>query len=152
MPKITLRCVEERGKLRIRFHSFINDEGKIFSNVYNNTYNCRFPKNIRERGLFYEIPDTDISLIQKGDKAPYYSVKKQNIKIIRDESMFDRLKVYPVEECVICMASKPDTIFFPCGHLCCCSDCYGHLKKSSYSSCSCPLCRRKVEQIKINKD
>jgi hypothetical protein len=147
MAKITLRCVDEGGKLRIRFHSFMNNEGKIFSNVYNNTYNCRFPKNIRQRGMFYEIPDTDISLIQKPDRAPYYSVKKKNIKIIRDETMFDRLKVYPVDECVICLASKPDTIFFPCGHLCCCNRCYGHL-----TSRRCPLCRRTVEQIKINKD
>ena len=144
MSKITLRCVKDGGKLRIRFHSFTNDEGKVFGNVYNNSYNCRFPKNIREEGLFYEIPDSGISLV-KGNRAPFYSIKKDKIKIIRDESIFERLKVYAVEECVICLDAKPNTIFFPCGHLCCCNECYGHIKNGP-----CPLCRRNIEQIKLN--
>ena len=34
----------DKSKLRIRFYSFTNEDGKVFTNVYNNNYNCRFPK------------------------------------------------------------------------------------------------------------
>ena len=51
---IILECITEKNKLRIRFNSFIDEEGKVFTNVYNNLYNCQFPKNIRENGKFYE--------------------------------------------------------------------------------------------------
>ena len=103
MSKITLRCIKDGGRLRIRFHSFTNDEGKVFTNVYNNKYNCRFPKKIRKEGLFYEIPDNDMSLVNSGNRDPFYSVKKSNIKILHDISIFDNLKIFAVDECVICL-------------------------------------------------
>ena len=39
MGKIILKCVTEKRKLRIKFHCYINDEGKEYRNVYNNKYN-----------------------------------------------------------------------------------------------------------------
>ena len=32
----------EKNKLRVKFHSYVNVEGKRFTNAYNNNYNCRF--------------------------------------------------------------------------------------------------------------
>ena len=39
MGKIILKCVTEKRKLRIKFHCYINAEGKEYRNVYNNKYN-----------------------------------------------------------------------------------------------------------------
>ena len=77
--KITLICIKEKNKLRIRFLNFIDTEGKIFTNVYNNEYNCRFPRNLREEGRMFEIPSSDIKLNAKEGKTPYYIVSKKKI-------------------------------------------------------------------------
>uniref|UniRef100_A0A8C3D1Q8 Leucine rich repeat and sterile alpha motif containing 1 n=1 Tax=Corvus moneduloides TaxID=1196302 RepID=A0A8C3D1Q8_CORMO len=42
-------------------------------------------------------------------------------------------------ECVVCMEQEPQTIFLPCGHVCCCQGCCERLH-------SCPLCRRDIAQ------
>lgn len=42
-------------------------------------------------------------------------------------------------ECVVCMEQEPQTIFLPCGHVCCCQRCCERLH-------SCPLCRRDIAQ------
>jgi hypothetical protein len=81
--KITLRCVRESGKLRIRFHSYTNAENKEFTNVYNNDYNCQFPKAIREEGKFYEVGPHDMVIVNgNGTKSPFYRIKTGNIKIV----------------------------------------------------------------------
>eukprot|EP01040_Poterioochromonas_malhamensis_P014910 gene14910-16596_t len=80
--KITLRCVRESGKLRIRFHSFTNAEGKEFTNVYSNDYNCQFPRDIREEGKFYEVGRDDIALVAGGGRQPFYRIKAGNIRVV----------------------------------------------------------------------
>lgn len=42
-------------------------------------------------------------------------------------------------ECVVCMEQEPQTIFLPCGHVCCCQGCCERLH-------SCPLCRQDIAQ------
>ena len=39
---IILECIKDKNKLRIRFNSFIDSEGKVFTNVYNNMYNVNY--------------------------------------------------------------------------------------------------------------
>ena len=63
---IILECVLEKKKLRIKFHSFVDEEGKIFTNVYDNSYNCQFPKDIRSNGRFFSIPNDDMYLNDDG--------------------------------------------------------------------------------------
>ena len=75
MSKITLQCVKDRGKLRIRFFSFTNEEGTVFTNVYNNAYNCKFPRKMRKEGLFYEIGADDIKLVSSNNRAPFYPLE-----------------------------------------------------------------------------
>lgn len=82
---IILQCVAKGGKLRIRFHSYIDEEGKIFSNVYDNSYNCQFPRAIRQEGRFFEIPDHDMCLHDSTASSPFYRVKKNNIRILSEE-------------------------------------------------------------------
>ena len=53
---IILYCIKEGSKLRVKFHSFINYEDKKFTNIYNNGYNYKFPKGIRQVGNYYKVP------------------------------------------------------------------------------------------------
>lgn len=86
MSRIILQCVAEGSKLRIRFHSYKNDEGKIFTNVYDNTFNCQFPRAIRAEGRYYEIGDSDLVLVGgEGGKSPFYRVSKNNIRVLTRE-------------------------------------------------------------------
>lgn len=170
--KITLHCVRQKGKLRIRFHSYTNNEGKCYTNVYNNNYNCQFPREIRNEGWFYEIGKDDLMLVAADGKQPFYRVKKNNIKVLAtgpqaterhpDPSSVTSLttpmmnrqppkkpeQVFEVSECVICLEAVPDQIFIPCAHLCTCAGCYQQLKRAKPS---CPLCRRAVTNAILNE-
>lgn len=42
--------------------------------------------------------------------------------------------------CVICLVEKYNSVFVPCGHMCCCVHCGAQLTQ-------CPLCRRRVDQL-----
>ncbi|RYY83669.1 RING-HC finger protein [archaeon] len=170
--KITLECVAVRGKLRIRFHGYTNAEGKTYHNVYNNTYNCQFPKAIRKEGRYYEIPSSDLTFAGGNGKTPFYRVKGNNIKVLTggpntpvvaddDSSTFGLTPVssrstvsvarpehvFEVTECVICLEGAPQEIFVPCGHLCTCSGCYQQMKRNK---AVCPLCRRAVLNTVLN--
>ena len=54
---IILKCIKERNKLRIKFYKYIDVDGVEHYNVYDNSYNCQFPRNIRLEGQYYKIPD-----------------------------------------------------------------------------------------------
>lgn len=43
-------------------------------------------------------------------------------------------------ECVVCMDSQCDIIFFPCGHLCCCAIC------TEMITSECPMCRSEISR------
>lgn len=146
MSRVILKCIRVGGRLRVRFDYFINEEGIVYENVYDNTYNCRFPRNIREEGLQYEIPDVDISL-SRNRGVPFYNIKTPNIKIIKPnmEELLQNLKVFEIPTCVICMESESSKTFFPCGHKCTCQDCCELLCSSKYCP-KCPLCRRTIDE------
>ncbi|XP_017241729.1 E3 ubiquitin-protein ligase SP1 isoform X3 [Daucus carota subsp. sativus] len=42
--------------------------------------------------------------------------------------------------CVICLEQNYNSVFVPCGHMCCCTGCASHLT-------SCPLCRKRIDQV-----
>lgn len=46
--------------------------------------------------------------------------------------------------CVICLEMRHDTIFEPCGHLCCCRSCARQLHKDGRRSL-CPNCRQEIK-------
>lgn len=142
-PYIILQCVSYERKLRIRFHSYVCENGKCYNNAYCNSYNCRFPKNIRQEGRFYEIPADDLSLSSSGT-APFYIVKKANIQILEAEEAFgfvEKELIYSAETCVICLDEKTEVVFMPCGHACCCKECFDIL---SIGNKLCPLCRKVI--------
>ncbi|KAI4301297.1 hypothetical protein L6164_034589 [Bauhinia variegata] len=56
--------------------------------------------------------------------------------ILADGNKKDRLP----DLCVICLEQDYNAVFVPCGHMCCCTACSSHLT-------SCPLCRRRIDQV-----
>lgn len=144
MSKIILKCILEKRKLRIKFHRFINEEGKIFNNAYNNNYNCQFPKDIRVEGRFFEIGENDLTTVINRGK-PFYRVNKKSIKILENyidsELNLENLKIYTVDECVVCYCEKPTVIMIPCGHQCTCVECFEII---SQDKSKCPLCRKNI--------
>ena len=44
-------------------------------------------------------------------------------------------KSKPVNVCSVCLTNKYDTVFIPCGHVCCCSECAPRCNNI------CPICR-----------
>ena len=144
MSKIIIKCVKEKNKLRIRFHSYFDSEGKEYRNAYNNKYNCKFPKDIRVEGRFYQIGENDLNTVISRGK-PFYCVSNKNIEILDNyldpEFDINKIKVYTLEECVICMNESPNIIFLPCGHQCTCKTCCDIISDAHKS---CPLCKKLI--------
>lgn len=54
-----------------------------------------------------------------------------------EENYIQRMNI---TECVVCMDSQCDIIFFPCGHLCCCAIC------TEMITSECPMCRSEINR------
>jgi hypothetical protein len=131
---VKLICIREySGKLRIRFHSYIDEDKKEYFNVYNNNLNCRFPREIREEGKMYIIPEENVKMSENNGKAPYYIVNTKNMEII---DFTENITKYIETECVICIEQKDLMLYIPCGHVGVCGDCDKYLKQRQ-----CPICR-----------
>lgn len=133
MDLVTLKCIKENGRLRI----------KIISPGYASLANCQFPKNIRVENQEYTVPSSDITMADTKGQF-FYRIKKNNIKIINN---IKNLIVYgeDLTECAVCMESEYDyVIFVPCGHMATCTTCAPQLKE-------CCLCRALIRQC-ITKD
>jgi hypothetical protein len=154
---IILKCVLEKSKLRIKFQYFVNDQNQVYSNVYNNDYNCRFPKDIRKEGTYYKVNDRDISLSGIGIK-PFYTIKKTNIVVMQPEELreilnppkvdLSQIKIFDAGECVICLSSHSTVVFLPCAHRCVCSDCSSGIKTMGNT---CPVCRTRIQQSIVSE-
>ena len=48
--------------------------------------------------------------------------------------------------CCFCLSNPPKITFAPCGHQCCCQECYDKNKNSNNLK-NCPICRRPIESI-----
>ncbi len=149
-PLVTLKCVKEKSRLRI----------KIITPGYIQGANCQFPKDIRVDGREYTVPRQDVVMADTRGKF-FYRIKKNNIKIVETHSNAeivskDSLTVYSNNgdddaiECSICMEGLNDdpslvfVIFVPCGHYCCCQGCGKSLK-------TCCMCRADI-RLQITKD
>jgi len=144
MSYAILRCVKEGGKLRVRIETFVGEDGTETHGVYNNKFNCQFPRNIRQEGRRFRVDSQSIKLADGA--SPFYRIlKKDAIQILADAPEdFSNVKIYSgdLEECAICYDNPPNTVFVPCGHLHCCLSCYEMLPKQQ-----CPICRQKIEKF-----
>jgi hypothetical protein len=149
---IILKCVKENSKLRVKFHCFINSDNQQYTNVYNNNYNCKFPKDIRRVGAYYKVNDGDITLSALKEK-PFYSIKRTNIVTMTETEInnllhpptvdISSIQIFDAGECVICLSSESAIVFLPCAHRCVCSGCNASLKNMRYN---CPVCRRDIKE------
>ena len=80
MSHIILKCVREGSKIRVKFHTYVAEDGKRYSDAYNNNYNCRFRKDLREVGKYYKILPQDLKITNRGNSVPFYSVKSTNVQ------------------------------------------------------------------------
>ena len=46
--------------------------------------------------------------------------------------------------CCYCLTNPPKIIFAPCGHKCCCKECYD---RNNHNVNNCPICRRPVQSV-----
>ena len=91
---IILECIKDKNKLRIRFNCFVDNEGKIFTNVYNNEYNYAYPKISIEfiiRSFKNDILNNH--LICKNIKLIYDNnkININNIKDLIDDDKLNKL-------------------------------------------------------------
>lgn len=136
---VELICVKEGSKLRIRITAYITDEGERYEGVYNNSFNCRFPRDLRSEGRVYRVPDSNVRLMGGGRVARYYGIKATDMVIVQQSHTAQ--KVWEVsKECVICMNAPSSTVFVPCGHFCCCGECCASLK-------DCCICRASIQEL-----
>lgn len=156
---IILKCVYEQSKLRIKFHCFINSENVVYTNVYNNNYNCMFPKDIRRSGAYYKVNDGDIKVSGLEANKPFYSIKRKNIVAMTEQEVqqiisptpsvdFAGMTIFDAGECVICLSAESEYVFIPCAHSCICGPCNDQLKLGKYD---CPVCRTKIEKAVFRK-
>lgn len=124
---IILTCIKEKNKLRI----------KIITPGYYNDANCQFPKNIREEGMKYIVPNSDITLACGSNGKYFYRIKKTNIRKCKYSEVN---KVFDVDNdpCVICLTNNKKWVIIPCGHYILCDDCNDFLIGTEQK---CPICR-----------
>ena len=135
---VTLICVKEKGKLRIKIQSYTDYDKKTYTGVYNNTLNCRFPRNIRVEGAVYRVPRHCVKLLNN-----HYSVAPGFVQLITSQEDIQdyAIKEYYESTCVICLSETPDILIDPCGHVCMCKSCFRTTLKS------CPICRTNIFRI-----
>lgn len=131
---VIIECVKEKSRLRVRIQSYQDENGKIIENVYNNTYNCQFPKKLRDIGCKYRIPVENVKLQGGNGKQFYYHISSNNAELIENTMPFTYLSS---TECSICLENQSDIVFFPCGHIACCNLCSLQIQK-------CCICRKNI--------
>lgn len=69
------------------------------------------------------------------------SIPKHSEEMSGQVSLEDRIKVLDDQrKCKICFESDANTVFTPCGHLCCCTICAKRFRK-------CPICRQVINSV-----
>ncbi len=141
MDIVFLKCIKDRGKLRVR----------IISPGYNPYANCQFPRKLRVEERVFAVPISNISVANSRGKF-FYRVSDNNILIVgENESIQQNIRVeriFEIPECCVCVDLESTMVFVPCGHLCMCSGCVGRLG-DDYKK-RCPMCRTNATHI-INK-
>ena len=146
---VELHCVQENKKVRVKIAAYINNDGKRYNNVYDNTFNCRFPRNLRVAGRKFQVPAENVKLNHTPGKAAFYIVSAKNITTLSDDTkdIDKKDETVSVEhvwetsiECVICLSEDSEMIFTPCGHKCSCKKCGNKLK-------NCCICRSSIKSM-----
>lgn len=131
----------------------------LSSAPYIKGYNCQFPRNVREEGMYYIVRTSSVTFRQS-----FYAVSKAASICLMTKSL-DEVKQYvsilsetngqilprvifgddDQTECVICMSIEKDSVFNPCGHYVACGGCASRCK-------CCPMCRGTIFNILKRSD
>jgi hypothetical protein len=95
--------------------------------------------------MYDEVPQPcvlGIGVLQKISPGPLptdIQLKNEADELLNPTSNQKPDKIFPSEECCICLGKEPDldTVFIPCGHQCVHGNCGNNLK-------DCPLCRCRI--------
>ena len=91
----------------------------------------RYRKEITQK--FQRIGKKDVILCNGKDDC--FDEEKSLIEKEKNQNDMNELKM-----CKICYENKKNSVFIPCGHICCCFECAVKLDE-------CPLCRMKIDKI-----
>lgn len=123
------------------------EENKLYSLYL--SFGDRYPRKDQTYRL-------TISVYQENGLTDRDYISKKDITIGRWDRLFNELfkvkatitkdlnNTYKEEQCVICLSEEPQNIYFACGHMCMCAECYKGLDADAKM---CPMCRCKVPLI-----
>ena len=75
----------------------------------------------------------------------YASQKLNTLTIIQEIQKYKPgTQTFKEDKCVICITNKPNILFYECGHLIICKECY-----KKYKNDKCPKCRKYNDNIKL---
>ena len=97
--------------------------------------------------LDHEIYNTNMGDFNVWGVEPFniiICIESQNISRVDNKEVIKIDKIFKMEECVICLSTKPNVLFCGCGHLCICNEC-NKIKKLNV----CPACRTKNTILRI---
>jgi hypothetical protein len=93
----------------------------------------------------FNTPQQLIEHFQRLGLEPFWK-KGMIIKNKKDYNFDPKVKIFNVDECVICCEAKPNLIFDNCLHCCFCIECYeADLQYNSIKKC--PICRESYNKI-----
>jgi len=84
----------------------------------------------KERNHLIEVmgitvrPDTEVRLEQEREMR---KASEEKLRVAEERLL-----------CVICQAQEVGSVFLPCGHFCCCTNCEDMIQK-------CPMCRAPIQ-------
>ncbi|KAM7316864.1 hypothetical protein ACRRTK_024595 [Alexandromys fortis] len=100
---------------------------------------------VSEAGLQHEILRRARNLLDSARVQPELKPSKEEVLGVQEAPESVRPSAPPAEldtptsECVVCLEREAQTVFLPCGHVCCCQQCCQPLR-------TCPLCRQEISQ------
>nr|XP_060623371.1 mitochondrial ubiquitin ligase activator of nfkb 1-A-like [Anolis sagrei ordinatus] len=68
--------------------------------------------------------------------------QQREFEDLRRQGNMDQNAEPPENPCVICLTNRRECVLLPCGHVCCCFDCFQALPNRN-----CPICRRAIERV-----
>ncbi|CAH0722483.1 unnamed protein product, partial [Brenthis ino] len=101
-------------------------------------------KSQKSCNICSEETDKLQNITYSSPNAPPLKSDKQNVSGVLNINDDEKEDINVEGECVICMDTKSEVVFVPCGHMCCCQSC------SQKDLEGCPMCRTDIERtIKI---
>lgn len=165
-PDLYLRLVEEHADLVAavpkEMCTFLNNAGNFYELLGRNGYDRSIPswlefgnntsnhKNRKSSNRKHQKANTvDRSSIDSS-KTKQRIFESSNVKGMKLTKLVNDVlpptTIYEpdtISECVVCLERLSNLRFFPCGHICMCTECLYNMRQFDYGK-TCPLCRTSI--------